>query len=343
MPKRLIVCCDGTWNKPDQPSPTNVTKVALAVQLKDTAGIEQRTYYHSGVGTGMFDHVLGGITGLGLSHNIQDAYKFLIANYEQGDELFFFGFSRGAYTVRSTVGLIRNSGLLRREFANKLDDAYDLYRNRDDRFRPDSVEAELFRKSFSWEPRVKCLSVWDTVGALGIPIDGPLRLINKAFQFHDESLSRSVDNAFQALAVDERRKPFRPCVWKQHPQAGLQVLEQVWFAGVHSNVGGGYSDTSLSDIALLWMVRKAAGCGLALDLARIPAPAALNPLGKLENSMTLLYRLLGENIRKMGVVQGNCEFAGSSAITRLNAPASNYSPSNLRAYVAHNGPVSNVP
>ena len=173
MPKRLIVCCDGTWNKPDQPSPTNVTKLALYVASQDPAGIEQRVFYDKGVGTGRFDHLLGGAFGVGLSKNVQDGYRFLVANYEPGDELFFFGFSRGAYTARSIVGFIRNSGLLKREYADKLAPAYDLYRRRDDASHPDAAEAELFRKSFAYKPRVKFIGVWDTVGAFGIPLSGP--------------------------------------------------------------------------------------------------------------------------------------------------------------------------
>ena len=115
MAKRLVVCCDGTWNSPDQSKshvscPTNVTKVALAITPQGKEGVDQLVYYHKGVGTGKFDHLRGGAFGRGLTKNIKDAYSFLIENYQIGDELFFFGFSRGAYTARSTVGLIRNSG-----------------------------------------------------------------------------------------------------------------------------------------------------------------------------------------------------------------------------------------
>jgi uncharacterized protein (DUF2235 family) len=248
--KRIVICCDGTWNKPDQYqgsvlSPSNVTKVALCVAPVDAKGDEQRVFYDKGVGTGAFDRLRGGAFGFGISTKILDSYGFLIANYDPGDELFFFGFSRGAYTVRSTFGLIRNSGLLKREYADKVDDAFRLYRRRDDASRPNQIEVTLFRKSFSYEPRAKFVGVWDTVGALGIPIDGLLRFLdkflnkylNKGWQFHDVQLSRLVDYAYQALAIDEKRKPFQPAIWEQQAGSGAQVLEQIWFAGVHSKRG----------------------------------------------------------------------------------------------------------
>ncbi len=342
MWKRIVVCCDGTWNVPDQPSPSNVTKVALTVALQDPAGVEQRVYYDKGVGTGRLDHLLGGAFGVGLSKNVQEAYRFLIANYDPGDELFFFGFSRGAYTVRSTFGLVRNSGLLKREYADKVRDAYQLYRRRDDASHPDAAESELFRKSFSHEPRAQFIGVWDTVGSLGIPLEGPLGIFNRAWRFHDLRLSRWVDNAYQALAIDEKRKPFKPAVWEQHPQAAGQVLEQVWFAGVHSNVGGGYRNTGLSDIALLWMVGKAERCGLAFDRARLDAMVRPDPLGKLENSQTWFYKMLGGDfIRSIGGKAN--ESAASTAQDRQNDPPSNYRPENLREYLAGGGAVTHVP
>jgi uncharacterized protein (DUF2235 family) len=120
MPKRLIVCCDGTWNTADQaiagrPSPTNVTKLALSIASEDSAGVRQRVYYHSGVGTSRWERLRGGAFGVGLSRNVFDAYHFLIDNYESGDGLYLFGFSRGAFTARSLAGLVRNCGILRRE------------------------------------------------------------------------------------------------------------------------------------------------------------------------------------------------------------------------------------
>lgn len=120
---------------------------------------------------------------------------------------------------------------------HKLNDAYALYRRRDNASHPDAVEPELFRRTYSREPRAKFMGVWDTVGALGLPVGGLLQFINKPWSFHDMTLSSWVDNAYQALAIDEHREPFQPSVWDRSVNAVGQTLEQVWFAGVHSNVG----------------------------------------------------------------------------------------------------------
>jgi uncharacterized protein (DUF2235 family) len=274
---------------------------------------------------------------------------FLVDHYHVGDEIFLFGFSRGAYTVRSVVGLIRNCGLLRRRHAGKLDQAYALYRDRSDASHPRAVEAELFRRSFAREVRIRFLGVWDTVGALGIPVELPgIQLVNTRWQFHDVKLSTSVDNAFQALAIDERRKPFTPAVWEQQPgaRAVSQRLEQVWFAGVHSDVGGGYPETGLSDVALTWMRNRAAECGLAVDF---DAPGiAVRPDGgaPLHDSMTPYYRLLGELVRPMPIPRTDGDGAPlvtrekviDLAALRMASSAGAYQPPNLLAFLRAGGP-----
>lgn len=271
--KRIVVCCDGTWNSPDKdvngvPVPTNVVKFATAVRSEDANGAAQMVYYDTGVGTSgstlkqMFD----GATGSGLSRNILEAYDFLARNYVLGDELFLLGFSRGAFTVRSLAGLIRNCGILRPNAINMVRQAYQLYRSSSKSSHPKGTESTLFRRSYSVADIVpiKFIGVWDTVGSLGNPLflNG---IISRRYRFHDTDLSSIVSFAYQALAIDEKRRHFEPALWRQQPHATNQVLEQVWFAGVHSNVGGGYPSTALSDIPLLWMCEKAKACGLALD------------------------------------------------------------------------------
>lgn len=348
--KRIAVCCDGTWNRPDQvhdglSCASNVTKIARCILPVDREGVHQLVFYDKGVGTGRFDRLLGGAFGWGIKRKILDAYRFLITSYEPDDEIFFLGFSRGAYTVRSTYGLIRNSGLLKREFENKVEAAYDLYRRRDDASRPDAVESELFRRAYSMEPRAKFMGVWDTVGALGLPVGGLLQFVNKRWSFHDMTLSSWVENAFQALAIDEHRKPFRPSIWEQSPNANGQVLEQVWFAGVHSNVGGSYPDTGLSDITLLWMAGKLAKYGLALDLNLLPIAQTPKPdaFGKLYNSQTVWYRLtgLGDYVRPMG--QKAKESAASTTVDRMKRPGTTYEPRNLEQSLGSGIPVMPVP
>jgi uncharacterized protein (DUF2235 family) len=302
MAKRLVLCCDGTWNTADQARPTNVTKLALAVADKDPGGREQRVLYHRGVGTSRWERLRGGAFGYGLSRNVQDAYRFLVENYEPGDELFFFGFSRGAFTARSTAGFVRNAGILKPQFESRIGEAYALYRDRTKH--PRSIEAQLFRRTYSYETRIRCIGVWDTVGALGIPLSGipGVDAFNKRWQFHDTDLSTTVDAAFQALAIDEKRRPFEPTLWQQQADAGEQRLEQVWFAGVHSDVGGGYPDGRLADIALLWLVSRAVECGLVLRPDAFPSSqppgvkeqvmlANPDPLGHLHESRTGAYLL----------------------------------------------------
>jgi len=345
-----VICCDGTWDRPDQVHDgqvcaSNVTKIARCIASNDSLGIPQLVFYDRGVGTGRFDRLLGGGFGWGIKGKILDAYRFLMVTYEPGDELFFIGFSRGAYTVRSTFGFIRNTGLLKREFAHKLEDAYALYRRRDDASHPDAVESELFRRSYSWEPRAKFVGVWDTVGALGLPVGGLLKFINKRWSFHDMTLSSWVDNAYQALAIDEHRKPFEPSIWDQSTDANGQVLEQVWFAGVHSNVGGSYPNSGLSDITLLWLIFKAEACGLAIDhncVLAVDNPMP-DPFGKLYDSQTIFYKIagLGDYVRPMGAKTR--EFVSSTAVERFNTCERDYKPSNLKAYIEAEKPVVRIP
>src|SRR6266487_1349789 len=130
MSKRLVMCCDGTWNTAGQRSPTNVARMRDAIASRAADGIEQRVFYHEGVGTSRWERIRGGAFGFGLSRNVRDTYRFVVENYDEGDELFFVGFSRGAFTARSTAGFVRNAGILRREQADRLDEAYGLYRDR---------------------------------------------------------------------------------------------------------------------------------------------------------------------------------------------------------------------
>ena len=351
--KRLVVCCDGTWNFADQRSPTNVTKVALAVGPTDAQGMEQRVFYHHGVGTHRWDRIRGGAFGMGLSRGVRDAYRFLVQNYDPGDELFFFGFSRGAFTARSTVGLVRNAGILRRENIGLIDKAYALYRSRKDTHRPRGRESILFRRAYSNEPRIRFVGVWDTVGAYGIPV-GPSRfihLVNKRWEFHDTDLSRIVHAAYQALAIDEKRAPFRASLWTvQADPSEPQEVEQVWFSGVHSDVGGGYDDHGLSDIALLWMVDRAARNGLAFregafvheprpekepdpeNAVRIDTRVMPDPHGQLHNSRSGFYRLMKPCERSPKISETTRENVSPTVVQR-HLGDSTYAPANLIDYI----------
>lgn len=304
--KRIALFADGTWSKPEQdcggaPAPTNVLKLSIAVASQDASGVDQVVYYQKGAGErgGLWSRLSGGAFGVAISSNIQELYLFLVRNYRPGDQLFLFGFSRGAYTVRSLAGLIRNCGILRPQSAERYAEAYALYRDRTPQSHPDAPQSLAFRDAYSWTDRpIEFIGVWDTVGRLGIPVT-PLRFWTKPFyEFHDVALSSQVRYAYQALALDERRAAFVPTLWQTHPRATSQVVEQAWFPGVHGDVGGGRTATGLSDGALLWMADRAGRCGLALDASLLPPHG--DPTAPMGDSLTAFDRLLGQRAREPG-------------------------------------------
>jgi uncharacterized protein (DUF2235 family) len=328
--RRLVVCSDGTWKSAESKEPTNVVIFAQALPGVAPDGIEQRHFYDPGVGTGSFiDRVSGGAFGSGLSENVKDAYGWLVTNYEPGDEIFLVGFSRGAYTVRSAAGLIRKCGLLRREHADRIRAAYDLYRQRDRS--PDSDEARAFRERFSRAVEIAFLGVWDTVGSLGVPLVGLRLLTRLPYRFHDTELTGIVKRAYHAVAIDERRRAFDPALWTNAPKPGQQI-EQVWFAGVHSNIGGGYPDRGLSDIALLWMIDRARAAGLSFKDEYLEARVKPNEAGTLYNSLTGAYLALGWHTRVMGV-RGAAESVHVSALARHGHETPGYTPKPLTRYL----------
>lgn len=272
--KRIVLCFDGTWNKPaesglpaDQRVETNVYRFFDSVAPVGPDGAAQQAWYNKGVGTSFWNEIPGAVFGAGLDQHILDGYTHLVDAYEDGDEVFVVGFSRGAYAARSMVGMIRNCGLVRKEFAEaRVLVAYGIYRTRDDG--PDSAAAQAFRSMFSRPLTIRFLGVWDTVGELGIPFHFADRLNRDFYKFHDTALSKIVDNAYQALALDEHRDVYQACLWDP-PEKPSQTLEQRWFIGAHADVGGGYRERKLSDLALRWMQERATALGLGLTLVGI--------------------------------------------------------------------------
>jgi uncharacterized protein (DUF2235 family) len=268
--KRIVLCFDGTWNTPadnalpaDQQVETNVSRFHRSVAAIGPDGVPQETWYNAGVGTGWFDKIPGAIFGAGLDKHILDGYRHLVETYEDGSEVYVLGFSRGAYAARSLVGLIRNCGLvLPGAEALKIGVAYGIYRTRGDG--PDSSAARAFRSMFAREITIRFLGVWDTVGALGIPVHAAERLDKALYQFHDTELSRIVENAYQAIALHEHRGEYEATLWDPS-EAPEQTVEQRWFVGAHADVGGGYPDRRLSDLTLRWMQDRAAAVGLGLE------------------------------------------------------------------------------
>ncbi|OLY91705.1 Uncharacterized alpha/beta hydrolase domain [Cnuella takakiae] len=311
--KRIITYSDGTWNKPvgeprsqatseksqtyQRPKGpcTNVELIFNCICEQDDEGHPQVKAYDAGVGTGytLKDRFYGGLTGAGIDQNIKDMYTFIVLNYEPGDKIYLFGFSRGAYTARSLSGLIRNCGILKPAHLSLLDTTYELYRNRNKYTAPDSDMMVSFRSNYCHpDTNVHFVGVWDTVGALGIPHP----MFGKRYQFHDTKLSSSIDYAFHALAIDEKRPLFKPTLWQLNEKDVAQnnraaSMEQRWFAGVHSNIGGGYEDSSLSDLALSWLMNKAKGTGLCYHKERYEAIKG-DCTGLGYNSFTAGYWLL---------------------------------------------------
>jgi uncharacterized protein (DUF2235 family) len=351
--KRIAICCDGTWNSADrvtkdgEPCVTNVLKMAVRIAKHD-GQIPQIIYYDQGVGTGnFFDKVSGGAFGEGLEGNIYDAYRFLIANYEPGDEIYLFGFSRGAFTARSIGGMIRKCGILKREHAGEYRRTLDLHHSNT---RPDDPVAVEFRKKHALMGEaavpIKFIGVWDTVGALGIP--GRLAVLQKGkYEFFDTELSGTVSHAYHALAIDERRGPFQATLWDYKPKPE-QKVEQVWFCGVHSDVGGGYENPSLSDIALQWMLDKAKGADLALDTATIAArPLHPSAAGPMTQSRKGVYLATPGFDRPIGLPSPNSKNAGPNGLdpTQSIHPSvlqrwdndPSYRPVRLREYLKKTG------
>ena len=298
--KRLVACCDGTWNDADSGAGyTNVSRLAWAILPTDTRSgreIAQIVYYQSGVGSvgNLFDKIKAGGLGLGLSHNVRDAYTFICNNYNDGDEIFLFGFSRGAYTARSTAGLIGYAGLIGKRDLDRFFELWDGYRTVD---KPNHVNPLPQFAGRHENVVVKCVGVWDTVGSLGVP--GNLDAVfSDYYAFHNTDLGERVELALHALALDEQRKDFGPTIWHQKPagKARGQVLKQVWFAGAHSDVGGGYPEHGLSDITLAWMASEVEPM-LGIDFDYLKARRDVSSrwaLGQLHDSFDGIFKARGK-------------------------------------------------
>lgn len=298
--KRLIICFDGTWNRLDAPHSTNVVITAESVLPIAHDGTAQVIFYDEGIGTRKGETLRGGLFGAGMVENLGDAYRFLIFNHTPGDQIYVFGFSRGAYTARSFAGMLSVCGLLRRSDASKVTEAIERYQRRTSapayaadmmafrsKYSPDlcvSDDDEAWRRANvpGFEPGPNCrlqidyLGVWDTVGSLGVPARYKLlNFINKKHEFHDTRLSTFIKSARHAVAIDERRRDFQPTLWDNIAELNEQVgakadadhapYQQRWFPGVHGAVGGGGERRGLSDQTLDWVLDGARKLGLEFD------------------------------------------------------------------------------
>jgi len=268
--KNIVICFDGTGNQVQARDSTSVVRLFSLLDLSDAA--RQVGYYDPGVGTmgssrswtpwgQALTKVLGLGFGLGLRENLGEAYEFLMRHHEEGDRIFVFGFSRGAYTARALCGMLLRLGLLRDGAQNLVPYAVSLFTSRD----PDWVRLGQFGSALSRrdaEGRIRLtihyLGIWDTVKAAG--------LLRGGLKWPDTRKLPNVRRIRHAVSIDERRRPFEQYLvppTEEHPgKPSRREVSEVWFAGVHSDVGGTFEDHELSDIALKWMVEDAVTRGL---------------------------------------------------------------------------------
>jgi len=285
MPKNIVICSDGTGNTAIKGRGTNVFKLYEAMDLHghlhNTGWTPQVAFYDDGVGTEDLKplKIFSGMTGWGLSRNVKQLYKDLARIYEPGDNLFLFGFSRGAFTARTLAGFIASCGVLNvsklttaSALESTVKDAYEIYRRR---YRSkltkrllgnrDATELQMFRRDhcLDVDVRIRFIGVWDTVDAVGLPfhLSDILNAVVYRFKFPDQRLSDKVTKACHALALDDERHSFHPLLWSEIGEKDDRI-EQVWFSGAHSNVGGGYPKQGMSLVALDWMMERAENAGL---------------------------------------------------------------------------------
>ncbi|WP_163391495.1 DUF2235 domain-containing protein [Enterovibrio norvegicus] len=263
--QRLIVLFDGTWNDPQDQ--TNVYRLAKCIKPFDEHGVRQRFFYDPGVGTSAATRFLGGTSGWGLTKNLLQGYEWLAKYCHSQEEIWVFGFSRGAYTARSLGGIVRMCGLLKIVTPDLLKRAMALYSNPS--LSRDSEASVNFRRNFSRDVDIHFMGVWDTVGALGVP--GTILSEKGVFSWHDTTLSDSIKHAFHAMALDEHRSAYNAALWTCNANTEMRPIEEVeqrWFIGAHANVGGGYPNDTLREIPFGWIAEKAVGLGLDLEMSQ---------------------------------------------------------------------------
>ncbi len=368
--KRIAIFCDGTWSGLTTGEQTNIAKFARAVMPLAADGVTQLVYYQPGLGVAPAAGIIGrsvikwagGAFGWGLNAQLEAAYRQLIFWYEPGDEVYIFGYSRGAYLARSLVGLIRLAGIPSQQAEGQITRAIRFYRQRNSEDKLDTEETLSFRhalspltatspKDLEWRQargdaesyffRLRYLGVWDTVGALGIPgvLGVAARMFNQRYAFHNGELTQMVVSARHAVAIDERRRLYPPTLWRNlgHLNEIAETLDtpyrQHWFPGNHSIVGGSGPAPGLSAFPAKWVLDGARKLSLhfergflenliATAQADAPVPGGFDPDGM---TYALLGRLLladRDQLRQVGDVS-------QAAIDRY-AALETYRPGTLR-------------
>jgi uncharacterized protein (DUF2235 family) len=353
--KRLVIFLDGTWN--DLGNNTNVWRMRALCAAKGKDGKPQLVYY--GIGVNGF---LGGLFGKGLDDNIRLAYEWLVENYNEGDEIFIFGFSRGAYTARSLAGLVAIDGILKAGSPIGVSELFDRYKkgNEETIWNLKASEAsgdtskltvqDKWLLKYSQPANVKLVGVWDTVGSVGWKAGNIPGVSRSSFNYLQTGLRIHILNAYHALAIDEHRNDFAPTLWDvRHPKdknaviaqpRPLSGVEQRWFIGAHANVGGGYQTDLLAQAPLRWMMKKAESQGLSfrsevdLDGDYSKAPIADSYRDFSHGIYTLvsspLYRTIGREpeVQENGTHININETIDASVFERWRADPA-YRPTNL--------------
>ena len=300
--RNLIIGCDGTWNDAGTSALTNVAKILNACASKN-----QVVHYEEGVGTAHWEALPGGVYGKGLDRQILGAYRFLRKRFADTDwqkeenKVFIFGFSRGAYAARRLAGLISHSGVPKK--AADVELAWQIYLKRD----AASAQA-LKEQGILFDISVEVLGVWDTVKS------------TTDEDFNDHKLPKCVVAGYHAMAIDEKRKFFPVLKWNQEAR-----VHQTWFAGVHSDVGGGYRECGLSDIALMWMIDNAYEHGLNFKASEVKK-CKPDPQCEMHDSYDGIWKNFGTKTRNITA----SDSIHASTKTRIQKIAV-YKPSNLPA------------
>lgn len=308
--RNLVVACDGTWNEPQinnsEEVDTNVVKFLQAMKRLD--GVQYK-HYEKGVGTRAWELAPGGVYGYGLNKRVLGGYRFLCNRFRdagvsrENNRIFVIGFSRGSYTARRLAGLLNHSGLP--VHPDDTEFGWEMYYNRD------TISPARYQQEGRFFPvEIEMVGVWDTVKA------------TNDLDYHDDILPANVKAGYHAMAIDEQRKPFSILKWKKDPRA-----LQVWFAGVHSDVGGGYKikEQGLSDTALEWMIYRAFSHGLEFKQKYMDEQVHPNHKTKPHNSFKGIWKPLGADERQILAT----EWVHNSVEKKRQDTA--YNPSNLPA------------
>jgi uncharacterized protein (DUF2235 family) len=348
--RNIVLCSDGTGQRGGPGRRSNVWRIYLAVDPRPQDGPRQIRVHDDGVGSEDFAvlRIIGGALGVGVSRNIRELYAALITSYRCGDRIYLFGFSRGAYTVRILANLICLFGIpdgsnkTPRQILKIAQSALDAYKaaNIESAADGNSKAVKSFQQAHGnvLQPRqedrpfsVHFIGCWDTVGAIGLPFDELTKAVMPLFplRFQNNHPPSGVQHLCQALAIDEERQTFQPVLWDETNLVDNQTLEQVWFPGVHTNVGGGYPKDQLALECLKWMVQQAEKRDLQFSqpiLQRFAEEAS--PHGKMYDSragLATYYRHLPRRIDRLTVGRSTPKIH-SSALDRISYRAIAYAP-----------------